>query len=687
MKFLFPYFLFALTAIAIPVIIHLFNFRRYKTVYFSNVDFLKNIKKESKRKSKLKQLLILIARILVITCLVIAFAQPYIPLNNREHRNVGQAVAVYIDNSFSMNARGEQGQLLEEARNKAIEIANEYQQGTQFLLVTNDLLPQHRNFFNREQFIQQVTAIEPSPNVIPLSKIFAMVKESFSLPGNKVDKSFYLLSDFQRQITDLNNFEPDSTIWSYLLPFSARASSNLYIDSCWFETPSRKLNGEEELFIKIKNQSNQDYRDLPLKFYLNDSLKSLTNFSIDAHGEIQASLKYTNVSSGFQLGKVELTDYPVTYDNTWYLSYDVQPRVNVLAIYDDKSRDDGLGYFKALFADDEYTRFDIMNSNSLQISRLGDYNTIILVNLQTIASGFINELVQAVSNGASIIFFPALSGDIQSYNELLTELRTNTVSGIDTAAQELAGVAVDQPVYKGIFKDVVKNMKFPEIRGHLKFSSISRVAETKLLWFRNNDKALSSVSYGDGFVNIFSFPLNRRNEAFAKDILFVPSIYSLVLNSIPRQEISYTIGRNPYVLIRQGIIREDNRALEIRGVNNNQDFIPDTQVSGRNKLRIGLKNQITQSGFYDIVADGKTVDVLAFNYDRTESDMNYYSTDELKKQASRAGPNHISVIENSSAQFSKIFDEIENGRQLWKWFVMLALIFVASEALIIRFWK
>ncbi|MCA1760722.1 MAG: BatA domain-containing protein, partial [Bacteroidales bacterium] len=101
MNFLFPTFLFALFAIVIPIIIHLFSFRRYKTVYFSHVGFLKDIKKESQKKSRLKQLLMLLARILTIIFLVFAFSQPYIPTENAATTGSGEIVGVYIDNSFS----------------------------------------------------------------------------------------------------------------------------------------------------------------------------------------------------------------------------------------------------------------------------------------------------------------------------------------------------------------------------------------------------------------------------------------------------------------------------------------------------------------------------------------------------------------------------------------------------------
>src|SRR5450631_1628843 len=112
MNFTYPAFLFALSAIAIPIIIHLFNFRKFKTVYFSNVRFLKEVKEETQAKSKLKNLLVLIARILAIVFLVFAFAQPFIPSANKKVIVGDKTVSIFIDNSFSMDAVNKNGTLL-----------------------------------------------------------------------------------------------------------------------------------------------------------------------------------------------------------------------------------------------------------------------------------------------------------------------------------------------------------------------------------------------------------------------------------------------------------------------------------------------------------------------------------------------------------------------------------------------
>src|SRR5690348_11567661 len=114
MNFLYPGFLFALFAVAIPVIVHLFNFRRFKKVLFTNVRFLKEIKQDTRARSNLKHLLILISRILAVIFLVLAFAQPYIPSKNHAAMKERNKVSIYIDNSFSMDAVGRNGSLIEE---------------------------------------------------------------------------------------------------------------------------------------------------------------------------------------------------------------------------------------------------------------------------------------------------------------------------------------------------------------------------------------------------------------------------------------------------------------------------------------------------------------------------------------------------------------------------------------------
>ncbi len=306
-QFLYPEFLFALFAVAIPIIIHLFNFRRYKTVYFSNVRFLKNIKEETQSKSKLKHILVLISRILAITALVLAFAQPYIPENKDNKVVNNQIVSIYIDNSFSMEADSKFGNLLEVAKNKAINISDTYKADAKFLLITNELNPKHQYLVNKEQLKEFIQEVTPTPIVRKLSEIYSRQKDFISESGNvSVNGTIFLLSDFQQSTSDLQELKNDSLIDVHLMPLTTKETNNLYIDSCWYEKPSRQLNMQEDLYVKIVNNSSEAFVDIPIKLFLNDTLKSLNTFSIDSSSFKTIKLSYTNTYTGIVNGKIEI---------------------------------------------------------------------------------------------------------------------------------------------------------------------------------------------------------------------------------------------------------------------------------------------------------------------------------------------------------------------------------------------
>ena len=687
MKFLFPTFLFALFTIAIPIIIHLFSFRQYKTVYFSNVSFLKDIKKESKNKSRLKQLLILIARILAIIFLVFAFAQPYIPTTTDAKKQPNQLIGIYIDNSFSMNALSENGQLLEVARNKALEIALAHPAGTKFMLFTNDLKPKHQHIFNKEQLIQQVAELQSSPNVLPLSMIYnRFTIQDQAINESSTDKHLYFISDFQRTITDVENFN-DKTVFSYLLPLKANEVANLYIDSCWVEVPAHRLKQEEEVFVRIKNSSDQDYQNLPLKMILNDSIKSITNFSVNSQNEIVANLKYTNNSSGLQLGKIEISDYPFTHDNHWYISYFVEPRLKALAVFgNNPGSREGLGYISALFRDDEFILLDETNIQNIQISKLADYNTLFLIGIESFSSGFLGELQNSVERGSSVVIFPGEKTGLNTLNELLTLFNANVATGIDTTKQKISGIDFENKFFADVFRKKEENPVYPEIDGHLLFSNSTFSAETRLLWFQNNDKALSMINFEKGKVWVFSFPLTMKNESFARDILFVPTIYNIVLNSLASQQMSYTVGKNTFYEIQESPNINLNSPIEIENTKTGDKFIPNKNISNRG-IQIGFSEHIFNDGHYLVQNDDTTLTALAFNYDRKESDLRTFEPGELEEKIILAQLKNARVVHNTDRNFSEIFDEIQNGKQLWKWFILLALMFILTEVAIIRFWK
>jgi hypothetical protein len=687
MRFLYPSFLFALFTVIIPIVIHLFSFRKFQTVYFSNVNYLKNIRKESKKKSRIKHLLILLARILAIVSLVFAFSQPYIPLQKHTPRQAGAVVAVYIDNSFSMNALSTQGQLIEVARNKAIEIAGAHSPGTRFMLITNDMLPQHQHIFNKEQFIQQVSEIKSSPKSIPLSMIQEKLISQVSREEPHTGFTTFYLSDFQKNSTDLMNFSSDTTLISYFIPLSGNASDNLYIDSCWIELPAHKLGQEENMMVRIVNNSGNSFRNLPLKLTLNDTIKALANFNIDPGGEQVVELKYMNMSGGLQGGYAEISDYPITYDNTFYLSYRVQSHLKALAIFDQGfQKGHGLHYLRALFQGDDYVSLEEMGSGNLQFSKLDIYNTIFILNTLHISSGLASELKKAAENGTTLVFFPEPEGNINDYNNLLASLNANLITRFDTTRRQLAGLNRNHPVYEQVFSEYPENANFPSVNGSFLFTNNTRIPETTLLWLRNRAKATSIQTVGNGNLVVFSFPLSRQNDEFARHILFVPTLYSLVINSLPQQKISYTIGRETFAAISRNEV-PDLSLFSVKNSHTGEELKPELSVSGGNMVRIGFSEFFDRAGLYGIYSLNQPISLIAMNYDRRESKSGYLTADELETETGRYHLQLASVLRNQENSFGEIFDEIIYGKKLWIYFIILSLGMILAEALLIRLWK
>lgn len=682
MSFLYPVFLFALLALAIPVIIHLFNFRRYKTIYFSNVTLLKLIKKESRKKSQIKQLIILATRILAIASLVFAFSRPFIPLNNRTPKAAHQIVAIYIDNTFSMKNVNEKGQILEQAKLKAIEIANSYQAGTQYLILTSDLLPQHQFLLSKEQFYQQVTEIKESTRSPKFTEIYAQVIRSISGTTKKADKIFYYLSDFQKNSIDFETLKTDSAVWTYLWPFASDKTNNLLIDSCWFEVPGRKIGQQEKLFVRLKNLSEQAYQNIPIRLTINDSLRAISNISITGQQESIVELNYTNNSQGIQLCKVELDDYPIIYDNSYFMSYKVRGQIKALGIFNPLNNSSG--YLKALFAGDELIAYDEFPENNVQIAQLKNFQCIFMVSNQKISSGLKSELISFVEQGGSLVLFPNRTSDFDDYNSLLASLNGNTVTSFDTTAMSISEINYAHALYKEVFKKQEANADLPVIHGFMRFTEQTRKTETPLLKFRNGKNALSTHRFGNGNVYSSAIPIDKSNFNFIRHVVFVPTVYNMVLNSEEPQKYSYSMEIDEPVILNQSQLPDE---LKLTDLETKEEFKVSARNSGIGHKQLNLNDLIDGAGHYLITDGDETIQSVSYNFPRKESIPEYFTNEILQDQIDDNHLKQIQVIAASEGQLSEILQDLNNGKQLWKLFVILAIFFLMCEMAVIRFWK
>ena len=682
MSFLYPAFLFALLTLAIPVIIHLFNFRKYKTLYFSNVQLLKLIKQESRKKSRLKQLIIMIARLLAIACLVIAFSRPFIPVSDHISHAAQQVVEVYIDNTFSMKNENEKGQLLEQAKSKAIEIANAYRSGTRFLLLTSDFLPQQQIFLNKDQFIQQVSEITESPRSPKFSEIYTQAVKSISADTKKADKFIYFLSDFQKSSMDMASVKPDSSVFTYLLPFTSIQTNNLLIDSCWFDNPVRKAGQQEKLFVRLQNLSGQSYQNIPVRLNINDSLRSIANISIGGKQDTIIELNYTNHSDGIQLCKVELDDYPIIYDNSFFMSYKVRGTMKALGIYNPVNNSSI--YLKALFNGDELVKYDEFPENNVQIGQLKDYQCIFLIDNKAVSSGLKSELISFVEQGGSLVLIPNRDTHFDDYNALLSGLGGKTIASYDTTSMRITEINYTHPLYKDVFKKQQADADLPVIHGSLKFAPQIHTLESPLLKFRDGENAISSFRHGKGNVYSFAFPVDKGNFNFIRHIVFVPTVYNMVLNSEAPQVYGYPMEGEEPVTLDQNQVGEEVKLINHQ---TRDEFKVSTRNSGSGNKQIMLDNVIGQAGHYIVYNGNIPVQSLSFNYSREESVQDLMNANAINELLNTASLKKMQLVDASGTNFSSVLQDLNNGKQLWKLFVMFSILFLVIEMGVIQFWR
>ena len=415
MEFLYPGFLWALLTVSIPVIIHLFYFRRFRKVYFSNIKFLKEIKEETTNTNKLKNLLILLSRILAIIFLVMAFAQPYLPKGENVSKGA-TAVSIYVDNSFSMQSISEDVSLIEKAKKTARDIVEGYSENSNFQIITNELYGEDQRWIDKKNALEKINSITLNPKMQSIKNIMNRQNQAFTLNGAE-NKHVYWISDFQRSVFDMNTEASDSTVEYNLVILQAVREKNISIDSCYWEKPLTLNNYVNKLFIKMTNNSEEDAENIPLSLEYNKEILPLGKFNIRANSTVIDTIDIRIKSKGWNEAKISLKDYPVIFDDDYYFTFNVPEKIKVLNINESK----GINrYLSSAFGSDQYFEFGYSDINKVDYSSLGKNQLVILEDIESISTGLSGSLINAMKNGLNVLMFPGKNANIASLNSFLS---------------------------------------------------------------------------------------------------------------------------------------------------------------------------------------------------------------------------------------------------------------------------
>jgi hypothetical protein len=673
MQFLHSSFLFALSALAIPIIIHLFNFRRYKTVYFSNVTFLKELKEETASQSKLKHLLVLACRLLALAFLVFAFAQPYIPNKKNQVAAGKKFVSIYVDNSFSMNAMSSGRSLFDKAKLAAKEIAHNYASDDQFQLLSNDFQGKHQRLVGKEEFNNMVDELEISPAVRSLSEITKRQKDALSRENGK-NQIAYLLSDFQKNMGDLSI---DSSVSYNLIPLAADAQENVYIDTCWFNEPVQLIGQPSQLVVKIANSGEKKNENNRLVLKLNGQTKVMADFSVEAGSYIYDTLSFVPTQSGPNRAELAIQDYPITYDDNYFIAFNVIEKIKVVAI------DEGHAniYLDALFKNQPEFNYATVTANGFDPSVLSGCQLVVLDDLKTIPTGLATAITGYIGDGGAVTLFPGDKCDQEAYNRFLNNLQANSITGFSETQQDMATINLQQTIFKDVFEKVPQNMNLPMAKKYYTFSHSTASNEEAILSLKDGASFFSRYPYLQGSLYVCAAPLDKDFSDLPVHAIFVPMLYKMAVLNIKGGNISYFIGDKTRIEVDAPKVT-GTKVYKIKG--ENVEFIPEQFAVGT-KILLGLSDQVKKAGFYKVGLEGSdSTQTLALNFDRRESDLKFSTAVQLKEKYPQ--PN-VNVVNTANSEVASIVKELDRGTPLWRWCLIMALVFLALEIGLLRFWK
>ncbi len=638
MQFKHPELLYALFLLLIPIIVHLFQLRRFQNVEFTNVQFLKNVIIQTRKSSQLKKWLTLIMRLLLLAAIIIAFAQPYFSKSNIKNTTV--ETVIYLDNSFSMQAKGNKGELLKRAVQDLIATIDEKQNITLF---TNDNLYRNTTIGAIKNELLQLNY---TSNQIEYNATILKGKQLFNKERSTI-KNFILLSDFQQKESTFE-LKKDSIYNLFLVKLKPVNTNNIGVDSVYIS----KINPNTmDVSVKLNISNNQDISNLPISLFEDDKLiakTSITNsdntaiFSLPSNKKINA--------------KISIEDTNLHFDNVLHFNINEREKINVLAINNKISND----FLERVYTNDEFNYTSVV-SNQLNYNSIEQQNLIVLNELENLPIAFINTLKSFTTNGGSLLIIPSSKINQSSYNQLFEK---KSFQELNSTEKKITTINYSHPVYNNVFDKQISNFQYPKVNRFFKLNSNNGA----LLKYEDGQPFLVQ----DNNVFIFTAPLNTENSNFINSPLIVPTLYNISRQSLQLPNLYYDIGRENRFDINTVMQQDDILKLKSEDI----DIIPQQQTFN-SKVTVITNETPNIASTYAINNKTETIEHVSYNYSRDESDLNYMDIALLKE---------ATIGDSVPGLINELKSDL-NINALWKWFAIFALVFLIIEMLILKYFK
>ncbi|MFO7617016.1 MAG: BatA domain-containing protein [Bacteroidales bacterium] len=676
MTFQQPAFLYGLFLLIIPLVIHLLNFRKSKTIYFSSLRFIEEVQTTNRNRKRIQDLLLLILRMLTIALIVLSFARPEIRSGGNQPGQARSLSAIIIDNSPSMNLTVNGEVLLALAKERARQIIKSYPPGSRFILASGDPSTTGFRIKDREQALMEVDKLSTSHQIKPIDRVIEEIRLQVSNEDYRLD-GLFILSDFQRNLFSGTIPGETNATPVTLLAIRPDQFSNLSIDSCWFENPLHQPGQQEMLMVRIFNHSDQLLNGFPIRLEINDTLRAEASVDLAPLSATTAAIPYTNVSRAWQKGVVKLYDYPVTFDNELFFAYRIDQTIPVLLLHQGAPPTD----LARLFQSDPYFALESYSHKGFPRSDFKDYRLLILTGVSAPDPDLIQKTKGFLSNGGTVWFFPDLNVSPEQYNSFLESFGLPGIQGIATYPAESVIGRAHRNWLSTVTISPDSRLRMPLIQKMARFLPTG-VSREDILVTVAGDPVISQYKISGGTFVLNSVSADPAVSDLMIHPLLVPLTYLIAGMGLESIRLYHHLGSDDPVRIQLEEAGQGQTARLIH-LETGQEMVPAQQHGLGSNITL-FPGNVIQPGFYSVKLEGLADGLVAFNTIRSESVLNFFADSTVARHFESAGWTVAGISDISGPESATNWLSAGQAKKIWPLLLLIALGLLLVETLVMN---
>jgi|GEM_PF-811041 len=395
MSFLYPFYLWTLAGISVPLLIHLFGRKKGKTIYFPTLRFLKTARSKTGRVRKIEEILILMLRMLLIILLLLTLAGPVSKTKSLFLEE--QFIVFILDDSFSMNAISNEKTPFERLKDVSTKTLSFIKKPSMVSLVY--LSGRQEPFsHNYSEIAKIIRKSEPSYQAGNLNLAVEQAMNSMETAPGRGEKIIFFFTDLQKRVwEDFTDYDfKKKDIKFFIFDLGRRETENLSFKDMYI-IPERN-----SAAVEIKNWG-EEKATAEVTVY-GDNLENRKIATLKG-GDTELLMFDVPGGTGKIHGEINFRDM-LDADNRSYFSFSAADKKKILLVSEDESSP--FYIIKAIKAVSEPENIEMVYKKPGEIENLllEEYQIIFIVNAGRIPEGAMGKLYYYLKEGGNIVNFP-----------------------------------------------------------------------------------------------------------------------------------------------------------------------------------------------------------------------------------------------------------------------------------------